>query len=132
MAGDGYATLKRNYLADAERLLDAGDYPQAPEKLWGAAAEMVKTVAAAWRWQHFSHRELRNAVQQLANETTDADLRRLFAAAEALHANFYENWMDAATVRAHAEDARRLIEKLARWRHDPDPTDQVLRGATNA
>ena len=51
-------------------------------------------------------------MQQLAEETTDSEFRRLFAAAEALHANFYENWMDAATFKDHAEDARRLIEKL--------------------
>ena len=104
--------LNGQYLQDAERLLADGDYPQASEKLWGAVAEMVKAVAEARGWRHYSHRELRNAIQQLAAETTDAELRLLFAAAEALHANFYENWMDAATVRGHAGDARRLIEKL--------------------
>ena len=104
--------LNGKYLQDAERLLSDGDFPQASEKLWGAVAEAIKTVAATRGWRHFSHRELRNAIQELAEETTDSELRLLFAAAEALHDNFYENWMDGPTVQAHANDARRLIEKV--------------------
>ena len=112
MAGDGYATLNGKYLADAERLLPAGDYPQASEKLWGAVAEMGKAVASTRGWRHFSHRELRNIVGRLATDLGDRDFVSLFNSAEALHANFYENWMDAESVRPSAEDARRLIEKL--------------------
>lgn len=33
-----YRALNGKYLADAERLLAAGDYPQASEKFWGAVA----------------------------------------------------------------------------------------------
>ena len=39
-------------------------------------------------------------------------MRRLFSIMESLHANFYENWMDAEDLRIHAEDAHLLIEKL--------------------
>jgi len=112
MRQEHYQMLNGKYLLDSERLLADGDYPQASEKLWGAAAEMVKAVAEARGWRHYSHLELREAVQRLARETGDDELRRLFAVMESLHANFYENWMDGATVEVHANDARRLIEKL--------------------
>lgn len=112
MAQERYMTLNGKYLEDAERLLEQADYPQASEKLWGAVATAVKAAATTRHWRHSSHRELRNAIQTLSAETGDSDLRRLFAIAEALHANFYEDWMDAETVRIHAEDARRLVAKL--------------------
>ena len=112
MAQERYMLLNGKYLEDAERLLEAGDSPQASEKLWGAVAEMVKAVATGRGWRHFSHRELREAVERLFQETGDADLVRLFAEAESLHANFYENWMSLDTVKLYAEDARRLVEKL--------------------
>jgi len=41
-----YSNLKTKYLIDAEALLSKGDYVQAGEKLWGAAAEVVKVVGA--------------------------------------------------------------------------------------
>ena len=41
-----YERLNGKYLREAEELLEKKDYPQASEKLWGAAAEIVKAVAA--------------------------------------------------------------------------------------
>lgn len=105
-------TLNGKYLEQAEALLAAGDYPQASEKFWGAVAEAVKAVAATRRWRHSSHRDLREVISRLYQESGDAELPRLFSVAEALHANFYENYIAAEVVKAHAEDARRLVEKL--------------------
>ena len=42
-----YLDLNHKYLDEAESLIQKGDYVQASEKFWGAAAEMVKAVAAA-------------------------------------------------------------------------------------
>jgi hypothetical protein len=104
--------LNVKYLDEADELLEAGDYVQASEKYWGAMAEIVKAIAEQRGWRHYSHRELLEAVAQLRRETGDDDLRRLFSVGESLHANFYENWMPAETVRGHAEDAHRFIDKL--------------------
>lgn len=41
-----YQTLSEKYLAEAKELLKEGDLVQASEKLWGAAALIVKMVAA--------------------------------------------------------------------------------------
>jgi hypothetical protein len=104
--------LNLKYLADADRLLQEGDFSQASEKYWGAVAEMVKAIAEQRGWPHGSHRDIRGSLQRIAVETGDQELRRLFGIMESLHANFYENWMDAESVRTHAQDAHTLIEKL--------------------
>ena len=104
--------LNGRYLADADRLREAGDYSQASEKYWGATAEIIKAIAEKRGWDHSSHRDIRTALRRLAQETGDEDMRRLFSIMESLHANFYENWMDAEDLRIHAEDAHLLIEKL--------------------
>jgi hypothetical protein len=41
-----YRRLNGKYLRDAENLIRKGDYAQASEKLWGAAADIVKAVGA--------------------------------------------------------------------------------------
>jgi len=104
--------LNGKYLEEAERLLKSGDYVQASEKFWGAVAEMVKVVATHRRWRHYSHNELRSAVEKLYKETGDRELLTLFSVAEALHANLYENFMSGEVVEAHADDALRLVAKL--------------------
>ena len=38
--------LAEKFLREAEELLTRGDYVQASEKAWGAAAQMVKAIAA--------------------------------------------------------------------------------------
>jgi len=104
--------LNEKYLRDADRLLADGDYVQASEKYWGAMAEIVKAIAALRGWKHFSHRELREAVSLLREETGDADVIRLFSIGESLHANFYENFMKPDDVKIYAEDAHSFVDKL--------------------
>jgi hypothetical protein len=41
-----HRSLAEKFLREAEELLAKGDYVQASEKAWGAAAQMVKAVAA--------------------------------------------------------------------------------------
>ena len=107
-----YATLNGKYLEEADRLLEARDYPQASEKYWGAVAQMVKAVATGRRWRHSSHRDLRAAISRLYSETGDQEFLRLFSVAESLHANFYEDFMAGEDVRAYAQDVHRMVEKL--------------------
>lgn len=53
-----YLKLNNKYLYEAEELIKRKDYVQASEKLWGAAAEIVKVVAAKRGIEIKSHREL--------------------------------------------------------------------------
>ena len=107
-----YFNLNRKYLKEAEEFLAKGDPIQASEKLWGAAAEMVKTVAAKRGLELRSHRDLWEFVDKLADELNDPDIVKLFSIANALHQNFYEAWMPLGAVRRDAEAVKQLNEKL--------------------
>jgi len=109
-----YLKLNNKYLDEAEELIKKKDYVQASEKLWGAAAEMVKVVAAKRGIEIKSHRELYKFVAKLKTELGDPELSRLFGLAGALHQNFYENWLPPATVVDHAEAVKELVAKLKR------------------
>jgi len=92
--------------------LAAGDVRQASEKGWGAAAQMVKSVAELRGWTHNNHGALYAVVDRLVRDTGDQDIRRLFGVASSLHVNFYENWMSAEYVQGGLDDVRRLLEML--------------------
>ncbi len=78
----------------------------------GPAAQAVKAVAEARGWPHNRHYELFAAINHLTDETGDEGVRRAFAAANALHANFYEGWLPRETVAAHLSDIEELAGKL--------------------
>ena len=81
-----FLTKSLGYLAD-------GDWHQAADKGWGAAAWMAKAVAEAQGWQYKRHDEffaMMNRAQQLSG---DARLRRLRDAANTLHGYFYTRKM---------------------------------------
>ena len=86
-----YREQSRIFLAQAyEEFFAKGDLPQASEKGWGAAAQMVKAVAQQRGWRHSTHRALLGAVTALRRETGDSELSVQFSAASSLHMNFYE------------------------------------------
>ena len=104
--------LHEHYLREAQRLLTAGDRVQTSEKLWGAAATLVKAVAELRGWEHHRHHHLRQAVDKLFRETGDRDLLRLFSVAESLHANFYEDFASPEALVPMADDVYHLVGRL--------------------
>lgn len=92
--------------------LDEGDLIQASEKLWGAAAQALKSVAERRGWKHDSHAQFFNVLAALRDETEYEALRLYFDAASQLHTNFYENWLDEVGIRERAEDVRRFINEM--------------------
>ena len=118
MSTQKYHESSRGLLAQARTELAAGDVRQASEKGWGAAAQIVKAVAQSRGWQHRGHVLLFDAVDDLRVETGDADIRRLFSVANALHMNFYEDWRSAENVGESLDDVERFLDKMApliRW-----------------
>ena len=94
--------------------LEAGDFRQASEKFWGSAAQAMKAVAERKGWRHRSHRHFHATLDSLAVEDDHEDLVNWFGAAESLHVNFYEDHSSPETIRIHAENVRRLIDRLER------------------
>ena len=101
-----YEEQSRIFPSQAFEELEKGDLPQASEKGWGAAAQMVKANAKARGWDHYSHRDLMRVVGELVEVTGDAQLATLFNSAAQLHMNFYEN---AYTARAVEVSLQRVI-----------------------
>ena len=112
MAAQIYQTASHHLLAQARTELAAGDTRQASEKGWGAAAQIVKSVAEQHGWEHRNHAALFNVISRLVAETGDVEIRRLFRVANALHVNFYENWDNAENVAGGIADVSRLLDKL--------------------
>lgn len=77
-----YARLSEKYLKEADDPLAKGDYVQASEKLWGAAALMVKAVAASRGVSISSHGELFSFVRKLGEEERNPELRRALLCSE--------------------------------------------------
>ena len=113
-----YQERSRAFLEKAYIEFEQGDLLQASEKGWGAAAQMLKAIAAERGWHHGRHGQLFVIVRRLANEEQIDGLRFGFRAARTLHANFYEDWMEMAEVE----------ENLDRVREFVDAAEQLLSG----
>jgi len=107
-----YQNLSEKYLAEAKEFLSKGDLVQTSEKLWGASALAIKTVAAKRGLKLERHGSLWDFVNTLVKDGRDKDIVTFFGVANALHRNFYENEMAPETVEISAEDVEKLIAKL--------------------
>lgn len=112
MTTQKYREASRHLLVQARRELEAGDVRQASEKGWGAAAQMVKSIAEERGWLHRGHELLFDAVSTLAQEAGDEDIDRLFELASALHINFYEDWYGVGRVERGLRDVETFLDKL--------------------
>ncbi len=104
--------MNGKYLAEAESLLKRADYAQASEKFSGAAAEIVKAVATERGLTLMAHRSISEFVSKLDDERPDLGLALLFHAANNLHTNFYEDWLDPKMVEKGAEAVKSFITKM--------------------
>ena len=107
-----YQQASEHFMEQARLELAAGDLPQASEKGWGAAAQILKAIAEQRGWEHSRHRHYLRIASRLRAETGDGDIRRLFGTASLLHENFYENEMMADDVAGGLDDVQALIDKL--------------------
>ena len=94
--------------------LEAGDLRQASEKFWGATAQVLKSFAEKKGLEHDSHSHAYRVIREAVKESRNPEVGEWFKQAEALHGNFYENWMVEAEIRSSANDVRRLIEVVER------------------
>ena len=107
-----YRAQSRIFLAQASEKLENRDLPMASENGWGAAVEVLKAMATKRDWEHYSERSLYDIVDKLVEETGDQDLRSLFAVANQLQTNFYEDWLSRAAVETHLRDVARFVARV--------------------
>ena len=107
-----YLKLNHKYLREAEELIKKEDFVQASEKFWGAAAAIVKSVAAKRGVNIRSHEGIYKFVDKLSGELDAPELLRLFGLASALHQNFYENWLSPRMVMNYGEAVKQLVGKM--------------------
>ena len=112
MTTQQYRQASEHFMEQAKQELAVGDLPQASEKGWGAAVQVLKAVAEQRGWEHSRHRHHLVTVSRLRSETGDGDIRRLFRAASDLHENFYENTMQPFEVAESLDDVEALLGKL--------------------
>ena len=119
---DRYLKISRQCLLQAEEeLFVLGDTMQASEKIWNAAAQALKSVAALRGWNHKSHSLLGDIAMQLRLEFGRPELSDQFVGLEAAHNNFYEHRWEADAVEDRLNTARRFVGQLAEIRQRPQP-----------
>ena len=107
-----YKDASRHLLDQANEEFAIGDFRQASEKGWGAAAQIVKAAAEKRGSLHNTRYRLFQIVDGLAVEFGDTNICRFFAVASSLHTNFYEDWMPSGIIRVGLDDIDRLLAKL--------------------
>lgn len=107
-----HTQLNGKFLKDAKTLLDKQDYVQASEKLWGAAAQIIKAIALKRGKSLRSHESINKYIIELSKELNDKTILGYFSIANSLHQNFYEDWIAPETVVYDAMIVEKLIKKL--------------------
>ncbi len=109
-----YRAQSRVFLVKASEDLEKGDIPMASENGWGAAVVVVKAMAHKRGWDHFVEKLIYDIVDRLAEETGDHDLKLLFASADKLQTNFYEDHLSRVDVEILLKDVARFVAKVER------------------
>ena len=115
----------QEFLRKAREYLVSGDWHQASEKGWGAAAHMAKAVALAQGWEYETHAEFSVVLNQ-AKQTTGHDrLRGLRVIANDLHGNYYcrRRHLDADEIARDLESMTELLELLAPLAQESQETE---------
>lgn len=107
-----YKQTGRWFMDQAEWEFRRGDFLQASEKMWGAAAQFLKALATQRGWDHDSHYHLAQVANNLAKETGNNEIIILFDVAAGLHSNFYGAFKDENAVRLGMDETRRFIDIL--------------------
>ena len=109
-----HVQLARDFLGRSKSYLAQGDLHQASEKGWGAAAHIIKAVAAANGWDYEHHDHFSSVVMNARQRYRQPSLRELSRAAEALHVNYYKRkeFLNADVIREDIGDVEKMVNFL--------------------
>ena len=112
MTEQEYAECARKFLADSDREFEAGERQQASEKLYGAANEALTAIAAQRGWKHRTHRDIKLASHQLAEEYNEPFLASGFVTAEKFRDNSIYDDMEEYEIAVDRPAARGYVNRL--------------------
>ena len=109
-----HVQLARDFLERSKFYLAQGNLHQASEKGWGAAAHIVKAVAAANNWDYEYHDQFESVVVNARQRYRQPGLLEMSRAAEALHRNYYKRTplLNAEIIRGDVEQVERMVNTL--------------------
>ena len=105
----------QDFLEAADREFAAGDELQGSEKMWGAAAHAVKTVARERGWPHGSHGHLKTAADRIIGDIGGPVLGGDFMAAQQFHANSYRGFMENDDIERGRPLVRRFVRRVLEY-----------------
>ena len=111
-SSEKYAAMSQRYIEQADEEFEKGDLGQASNKAWGAAALALKSIAERRGWNHNKHGLLYDISGQMADELAKPKLRIMFRSANAMHQNYYEDWMAVEEVRDGIQTAKAYLREL--------------------
>ena len=110
---DHHVEISQRFILHTDDELESSDLLQASEKAWGAVAHRLKAIAFRRGWRQGSHRDYNTMINRLAEEAEHPeDFRDDFAAADGLHANFYNDFKEESVVRSDVERVKNLLSTL--------------------
>lgn len=111
---DDHASQSREFLRRSREYLAEDDLHQASEKAWGAAAHMVKAVAAANGWSYEKHADFSRILNNVWLQTRNDRIRELRGSPNELHGYYYlrKRFLNADIIAADIEDVAELVELL--------------------
>ena len=105
--------ISAQFLEQAQAEFRRGDLLQASEKAWGAVSHYVAAISEERGWPTRTHRETVNNARRILEEHPEpGPYLNLFKSMQTLHANFYQEILDARGVREGIGDALRLVDVL--------------------
>ena len=109
-----HVELARDFLERSKAYLEQDDLHQASEKGWGAAAHIVKAVAAANNWEYEYHDQFESVVINARQRYRQPSLLEMSRAAESLHRNYYRRalLLNAEIIRRDVEQVERMVNIL--------------------
>ncbi|MDE2785026.1 MAG: hypothetical protein OXL37_00025 [Chloroflexota bacterium] len=118
MTEQEYAECARKFLADSDREFAAGERQQASEKLYGAANEALTAIAVRRGWNHRTHRDMKLASHQLAEEYNEPFLACGFVVAEKFRDNSIYDDMEEYEIAVDRPAAREYVYRLLKLLED--------------
>ncbi len=112
MNSQEHGQTARDFLVASDREFAAGDDVQGSEKLYGAATHIVSALAQQRGWQYRSHRSMKNAVSQLADEYDDPLVLAGFLAAERFHIHFFHQDLEAYEIELNRPVVHRFVNRM--------------------